>query len=901
MASRWVLQEERSYLGSLLKKAVLLLFGVGCLVTLAQAREPVLNAIELYDGPSGAAYVHLAGVLINGKAELRECPPQQSTSLDKSAYGKLAKLTLAEGGILERGADGVLRYSTSQHDPICVVPVNVKFEHKASLSPAELADLGVLTATPLAPQGEPTIALPPLKKGVKLVLVSAPDTELAEFLLGQRISSIDGWRNYLSRYPAAAHSASAKSALASLYVVAGQAYLDAYDKSVASASPSYADLKNAKLQADLAASLVPTAGSGASLGAAVRHKHSTLIDLGRGELDAYHAALAAHTAGYVHLQNAMKFSSTIASIDPVFPPGRALADDVKFENDNFEAALSSSASSVSAREFDSALSALTAYRAFAGEEPRIAAVITADYNYHIEGGQQFVKEGEWKAAIAEFERAASVRDTPEAADALKNARAQLVIAQDQAAAADALKTSNELEQKHDIIRAYQVLASLSPAQQALVADDMERLTPLYVQSASQEAKSLRQAHDPIRGLADEIEIENAYTYLQSAYQLSGNETYRDRMSLLGNEVSTYLLNQAKHYVAKPAGSGTELGWTYLSEALAYKAANLDSVRDAMIAVAASHAMRSKLSIRVQFRDQTSQRDSAGLAGQLENAIVAGLEASGVPVKVVRFGESTAVEPDYQLAGDVLQHHLSVVPAVEPIESKYLAGEHESPSDEWNKINRDYEIATMELRTAQATLQGAESKGAKKVVADAKVKVNESMKKISDLHVLLDSTDKTVTTDIIRSYTYTKKTVDISGIVQLQFRIGESLSGQMADSVPITREAHQQFIVLENVKAEDTKGIKPTGVTPDAMEVLTTLESSALESLITAVHKRVEELPKKMYAEAINYETQGDLDGAGEAFLRFLNLTRADDSAERKHAEHFLLEQFNMRPGAAAVR
>ena len=51
------------------------------------------------------------------------------------------------------------------------------------------------------------------------------------------------------------------------------------------------------------------------------------------------------------------------------------------------------------------------------------------------------------------------------------------------------------------------------------------------------------------------------------------------------------------------------------------------------------------------------------------------------------------------------------------------------------------------------------------------------KKVEHCHVLLDSTPKTVTKDIIRPYTYHKKVINITGVIQLQFRIGDSLSEQ----------------------------------------------------------------------------------------------------------------------------
>ena len=62
-----------------------------------------------------------------------------------------------------------------------------------------------------------------MKKGVKLVFVAAPNVELAEYLLAQRIGNIAGWQNYLAKYPAAPHTQSAKQVLAVLYVRRGRA------------------------------------------------------------------------------------------------------------------------------------------------------------------------------------------------------------------------------------------------------------------------------------------------------------------------------------------------------------------------------------------------------------------------------------------------------------------------------------------------------------------------------------------------------------------------------------------------------------------------------------------------------------------------------------------------------
>lgn len=110
---------------------ILVLTGVGAAwyVPTASAKDIPMTAIELYDGPSGAAYVQLSNVLINGKAEMRDCSLFQSAAVDKSTYGRMSKVILAVGGVLERNAEGVMHYSTGSGQPICVVPSNAKFEH----------------------------------------------------------------------------------------------------------------------------------------------------------------------------------------------------------------------------------------------------------------------------------------------------------------------------------------------------------------------------------------------------------------------------------------------------------------------------------------------------------------------------------------------------------------------------------------------------------------------------------------------------------------------------------------------------------------------------------------------------------------------------------------------------
>jgi hypothetical protein len=314
----------------------------------------------------------------------------------------------------------------------------------------------------------------------------------------------------------------------------------------------------------------------------------------------------------------------------------------------------------------------------------------------------------------------------------------------------------------------------------------------------------------------------------------------------------------------------------------------------MTKASSAYQLRSKLSIRVVFRDQTSRRDSGGFADQLADAIATGLESAGVLVKVVRPTDSTVLDPNFQLIGDVLEHRRTMVPTVEPKDSKFRAGQHEIQSDQWSKMNRDYETVLLELESAQKGLEGAQAHGKKKEITDAEQKVAEVQKRVVDAHSKLDAIARTVSIDIIQPYTYTRKNIDLGAVVQLQFRIADFCGTNVVETVPISRDAHQTFTVLENVKPEDTEGVKAQGTIPDEIQFLTDVEIDARNKLIKAVCDRVAGLPGNVLEQAHKRAAVGDLEGAAESYILYLNSTPAAPSAERQEAESFLREQFNIR-------
>jgi hypothetical protein len=876
MASAAVINLGKPLDGFLRRALVLGIISLGWYGPTAMAKEPSLTAIELYDGASGSSYIQLADVLINGKAELRSCGEPASTPIDKSMYSHLPKVALGAGGVLERGTDGVLRYGNGAGESSCVVPDNVKFEHNGSYTPAAMADLADLRGRVAAAGSDAAAGLQPLKKGVKLVFVAAPDVEQSEFLLAQRVSTEAGWQNYLAKYPAAAHTSEGKHVLASLYVDGGVTALSNYQKSASTASPSFPDLKHAKAEAVRAHAVLPNSEPEIKLAGEIQNSLAALVAKGQTELEAYNEALTTASPGYVHLQNAGAFAEAISGVDPGYAPGLKFLGEVVQLNNAFEAAVRSAASAAEAKKWDEALKLLQPFRQFAGESPRISQVIDGAYASYYDQGNQLDQAKDWQHSITAYKNALKAKETAEARSLLKSAESQFEATQNETAAKAALEKSKTFELQHEMIPAYEVLTSLSESQQAMVKEDITRLAPDYVTAASQRAKDIAKAYPTIQGIGDEKAVESAYAFLQRANELSTDEAasqaFQSRMQNLGDELSTWFLERAKHSLLRPLGSGTELGWAYLKEAESYKAANLEMVRDQMKMADTAHGMHSRLSIRVQFRDQTSQRQSEGFANQMESAIAAGLDTSGMPVKVVRSADSSHldVEPDFAIAGDVLEHHISAPPTVESVDSKFIN----------------------ELRTAQAALQGAEAKGNKKEINDLNRQVGLAQKKVEDARTLLDSIAKSKTEDIIRPYTYKKTTYDVVNRVVLQFRIDDTFSGQKGEPVQVSEQDKKQFVVFSDVKPEDANGIKSQGTLPDTTELQTELENTARENLIKKVQGKIVELPHKMYDAGRKKEEEGYSDDAGEAYMRYLNVAPADQLMEREHAQKFLTEQFN---------
>jgi hypothetical protein len=411
---------------------------------------------------------------------------------------------------------------------------------------------------------------------------------------------------------------------------------------------------------------------------------------------------------------------------------------------------------------------------------------------------------------------------------------------------------------------------------------------------------LMEAHRDIQGQVDEKQVQRAHDLMKRVCDLNpDNKDFNNRLELISQTLSDYYVARAKIYLEKPLGTGVGLAWLYLDEAQKYRP-DRDDVRDERTKYSAIHDIRSKLSIKVVFRDQTSRREGPGFGDQLSDAIATGLESTSLPVRVIRAADSTPVDPNFLLTGDVLEHRPTSNPSIEALDSEYRAGEREEPNEEWNKVNGDYEDANLTLEKAQKVLEGAQAHGKKKEIDAASQEVEADQKKVTELRRKRDSISKTVTHDVTKPYKYVKRTIDLSAVVEFGFRLNDANGEVIAANPSIKSTKEKQFEVLENVKPEDTKGIKPTGAPPDENQFLGDVEIGARTALIKEVKDKVEALPGKILADARKRLQEGDADGAAESYILYLNSTPAAQTPERDEAVKFLHDHFNMVwPGSPA--
>lgn len=868
--------------------AVLLL---GLLSGSAFAKTPELSAIEVYPTGDARGYVQISGFTLNAKNEVHLCTGVQS--INKNSYGKLPKLTLGPGMTLERGKDGILLLSRGGA-PECVVPAGLKLEKAEGVTPSELADQTDLQGQIVAKSISSTDTIPRVVPGVKIVLVATLDTELAEFLLAQSSATIPAWKTYLSKYSSGPHSGEAKAALATLYVQDGQTALSAYQASLKGGQANYAKLLAAKSSLDAAMAITPANESTETLAKAMGSEAKNLNSKGMEEVAQYREALAKQVSGYSHLVAAEAISQQTLNLDPRSPETAALSQACIQERTNLDHHLVDFANKLSAHRPDEAYEAIKPLRSFAQEYSKVQDSLQALYSFYVAQGKNDSGKSDPQGAVEQFQKAADVESTPEIAELLRNARQTLQETTDKAAITSASTMSAAAEDDKDFVKAYEVLADLTPSQQKVVAERLEALKDRYIQAASQRAKDLERINTPIKGVANEAQIQRAYDLLSRCHALTNDPGIEDRMAILGGRLSDYYLTQAKHYLDRPDGTGANVGWVYLEEALVYNRADAGAVHDAMTVANPAHQLRSKLSLRVTFRDRTSRREAIDFAAQLTDSLAAGLESSGLNIKVVRPNDETKVQPNFHLVGDVQQHTISNFVERNTKSSKYRSGEQDQVNEDWNAADREYESTNMALQTAQRALEGAAVRGKKSQIADAKRQAEEAQKKVEAARIKLDSLQKFRHVVMERPYTYTEQINHLKGTVELGFTIQDTSEAVLIPTVPILETQEKPFTVLESVKSDDTMGVRALGEVPSETKFMETVENAARDRLLREAEGKVASLPPLILQTADRKASEADNDGAAELYMLYLNSTAGQSTPERKRAQKFLLDNYNFR-------
>ncbi len=856
------------------------------------AKTVGLSAIEVYPIANGMAYEQIAGFVLNGKNEVYLCP--DSPQWDKSAYRKLTKVTLAAGMSLERNDKGVLVLTQASGAPACVVPGNLKLDKSDALTPSALADKALLEGSVLPASDPQQTQIFGLKPGVKIVFVDAPNQELAEFLRAEKAGDVAGWTAFLSKVGTEQHTQAAKRALAQLYTKSAATAFSDFESSKNGTEPQYAKLKTARQMTDKAKTLVPDHKEALSLNEKI---HSDVLEMSKAamqRLDLYRSALAQQKPGFSNLPAAEKFADNAIDIEPSTAEAVNAEKETRQARALYEGALKESEGMIAAHRPDEAEEKIKPLLCFSNEVHRISDDVRAISELYVNHAKSLEESEKWSEAATNLKNAVDLVPSQDTQALLVEVQQKAREAANKAAADEATKKSTDLESSGNVIAAFELLDDLPKASRDLVQQRISDLKAKYIEAAEKEAKSEQAAHMPINGLADEVGIQTAFQYLSRCSRLTGDPALRDSIAVLGDHLSGYYLQQGKKYADKPDGSGANVGWAYLAEALQYRSAiNSGPAHDAQTTALPGHLLKEKLSVKVAFRDGTSRRASAQFADQLSDALASHLESSGYQTKIVR-SESTAVQPNFQLIGDVLEHSMTNDTQKLSKPSMYRAGEQQLPNDDWTKLSREIEKINRDSESARRDMDVATSHGKKKEMAAANAIIKENNAKVDEMQAKLDRIPKTISQPVLRDYEYVEVTHSHNITVELQFHVLDSSGTEVVPRRKIHKETPLSYVVRENVSPEDTKGIKSDSTIPDENRSFEKTENEARDTLIEEAKEDLKELPGIVFKTADRKAVDGDSDGAAELYILYLNCTPVADTAERRKAQKYLLDQFNFK-------
>jgi hypothetical protein len=270
----------------------------------------------------------------------------------------------------------------------------------------------------------------------------------------------------------------------------------------------------------------------------------------------------------------------------------------------------------------------------------------------------------------------------------------------------------------------------------------------------------------------------------------------------------------------------------------------------MATVRTSHLLKSRLSMRVDFRDQTSRKEAIDFASQLTDAMANGLEASGMNVRVIRAQDATPVQPGFQIVGEVIRNEKGTSEETIAKQSYYRSGQLQVPNPEWNNVDDELEKTKNDLDSARSALEGATARGKKKDIDQAQYTVQEEQQKVADLRKKLNTIQQFTSRDQESPYTYSRVNYHLKIVVELHFRIIDADGNATVPTVSVVKENPvTEYSVLNDVNPLDTRGVRKEGQIPNLDDLLEQTQSAARDELIKTANAKVAELPALILATA----------------------------------------------------
>ena len=479
---------------------------------------------------------------------------------------------------------------------------------------------------------------------------------------------------------------------------------------------------------------------------------------------------------------------------------------------------------------------------------------------------------------------------------LQTAEQQAQESTDSNAVKMALTMSQGAQDDKDYLRAYEVLYALTPSQRKMpqVAEQLETLKDRYVSQALKQAADLQHTYTSIKNLSDERAVRRAYNLYSNCYAITEEQNLREHIRSLADDLSDYYLTRAKHFVGLSSGTGVNVGWNYLVEALQLSPSNISDIHAEMNAAKAAHDLRSGLSISVIFSDQTATSEGTNFSDRLTNFLATGLENhSSENVKVVRPHESPGVPPNFALIGEVVQNTASVTVGERNTKSSMYRTEQELINPAWSAANRVYENANLSLQTAQQALSGAEAGHKKKQIEDARRQAEDAQKKVEEARDKRDALQKSSPQETGLAYNYTEQVHHFTANVEVRFVIKNTTGTAVGPPVPVIGKPEKTYTKTEGVKDADTMGVHDSEV-PTPAQFLGEADNEVSGDVLKQAKEAVAGLPAVVLKAADNDVAEGDNDGAAEQYMLYLNSTEGAETPERKRAQKFLLETFNFQ-------